>query len=1113
MAKITSGDSSLNVDKQNQLSNVCLLVGGLLVMLIGWGGIIGYMFNIPWLRSYSSEALPLMRLSTAITLLFLGSSMALHHYGTILEHDKPLFPRLLSFTCLLISGIIIFYFASISLIAAQFNILVILAAENPSNNMMPFLTVTNLLFCWLAYVAFRYWGHIEAVSVWAVSILSLLSMNLSIFIITAYELNLPVLSGTSTAIPSTLAFILIGATLLISSMTRKGLLGPLLSTSWKIRLLGLSALALDFIVLGSGIIDIQRFQVFYPPDLSIGTEPVVLLYLGFELTRIVLAVSFTTLALRTTNYLNESTCYAQQQEHARSEAEEALNLLKDKETILGLLLASSWDAVVTIDEQARILSFNPSAVKLFGYQPEEVVGQNVNMLMPNPYQEEHDTYIENYLKTGVKKIIGIGREVVALRKDGSVVDVELQISEIKLKDKRIFVGFFRDITIRKQAEEQRKRFISELEQKVTEQTHELQQALVTVQESEERFRTLADQAPLIIWMSDETGRSVFANQCWYDVTGQTAEENAGFGWVNVIHPEDRDWVFEKYNQIVQSRLHLNFEYRLKRADGEYRWVIADCIPRYEENQEFLGFIGTLVDITERRQVEQQLRESESKFRQVMISNLIGIVFWNTEGYITQANDAFLDIIGYQQADVQTGTFHWPDITPEEYHSIDEHALQEIQETGRCTPFEKQYAHKDGHRVDVIVAAALLEGSNTEGVAIIIDITKRKQAEAELLKVKSFLDTIIEAIPHMIFMKDAKELRFVKFNKAGEDLTGYPRQEMIGKNDYNFFPKEQADFFTEKDRIVLNGQVLLDIPEEAIQTATRGVRWLHTKKVPLLDAEGTPQFLLGVSEDITEKREVQKKVEGLTQALEQKVISLDVVNKELESFSYSVSHDLRAPLRSIDGFSQALLEDYQDKLDETGKQYLKFLRDSSQEMAKLIDDLLSLSRLTRGSLNIETVNITQLAHEIAHELTRLEPQRTVEFNIEDELLVRGDKRLLEAALRNLIGNAWKFTSNHSLAHIQVGSMPHNGQKAYFIKDDGAGFDMAFADKLFVAFHRLHSAQEFPGTGIGLATVARIIHRHGGEIWAEGAVEQGATFYFTLPEALAVEATREAGCELS
>jgi signal transduction histidine kinase len=246
----------------------------------------------------------------------------------------------------------------------------------------------------------------------------------------------------------------------------------------------------------------------------------------------------------------------------------------------------------------------------------------------------------------------------------------------------------------------------------------------------------------------------------------------------------------------------------------------------------------------------------------------------------------------------------------------------------------------------------------------------------------------------------------------------------------------------------------------------------------------------------QNKELQRAHNELEQRVIERTLQLEAANKELEAFSYSVSHDLRAPLRSIDGFSQALFEDYADKLDAQGRDDLQRVRGASQRMAQLIDDLLELSRVTRGQINRQTVDLSALARTIAAELHNSEPEREVEFAVAEGLSASCDPRLLRIVLENLLRNAWKFTGNHQRARIEFGRSHSNGQSAYFVRDDGAGFDMAYADKLFGAFQRLHAMTEFNGTGIGLATVQRIIRRHGGQVWAEGQVEQGATFYFTL-----------------
>jgi PAS domain S-box-containing protein len=362
--------------------------------------------------------------------------------------------------------------------------------------------------------------------------------------------------------------------------------------------------------------------------------------------------------------------------------------------------------------------------------------------------------------------------------------------------------------------------------------------------------------------------------------------------------------------------------------------------------------------------------------------------------------------------------------------------------------------------------------------------------ATQVEASRFLDAVIENIPDMVFVKDAAKLEFVRLNRAGEELLGITRADLVGKSDHDFFPPEQAAHFIAKDRETLAAKRLVDIPEEPIHTAS-GARWLHTKKVPIVDDAGTPRFLLGISEDITERKLAMA-------ALAQAKDAAEAASRELEAFSYSVAHDLRAPLRAIDGFAQALLEDYAKNLDIVGNRHLERIRAAAQRMAALIDDLLRLSRVTRAEQRREAVNLSSLARIAVAQLERGEPARKVTVVIEDTSIVMADPKLLAIVFDNLFGNAWKFTGNSPHPSIELGTRRIADEIVYFVRDNGAGFDMAYQNKLFGVFQRLHPMHEFPGTGVGLATVKRIIERHGGRVWAEGAVGMGATVFFTLGE---------------
>jgi light-regulated signal transduction histidine kinase (bacteriophytochrome) len=266
--------------------------------------------------------------------------------------------------------------------------------------------------------------------------------------------------------------------------------------------------------------------------------------------------------------------------------------------------------------------------------------------------------------------------------------------------------------------------------------------------------------------------------------------------------------------------------------------------------------------------------------------------------------------------------------------------------------------------------------------------------------------------------------------------------------------------------------------------------------PLRNDAGVIEGCVLSIRDITEKRKRDEALKQLNETLERNVHELDVVNKELESFSYSVSHDLRSPLRSIIGFSNAVLEKHEGKLDEETNGYLIRINNSAQRMGQLIDGLLELSRLTRGNIEKREVNVSEIAKNIISDLQAVNRDRKVLVNITDKMVVQGDGRLLQSALINLLNNAWKFTAKQKTPCIEFGKKEQDGKTVYFVRDNGAGFDMKYAEKLFKIFQRLHGVSDFEGNGIGLATVQRIIQRHGGKIWAESAVNEGTTFYFTI-----------------
>jgi PAS domain S-box-containing protein len=416
-----------------------------------------------------------------------------------------------------------------------------------------------------------------------------------------------------------------------------------------------------------------------------------------------------------------------------------------------------------------------------------------------------------------------------------------------------------------------------------------------------------------------------------------------------------------------------------------------------------------------------------------------------------------------------------------------------------------------------------EAGEVQGVfAAARDVTERKRTEEELKKYREHLEELVngrtaelsgtnELLKQEIAGRKKGELeyktilqtatdgfwitdmrgRFLDINDAYCRMTGYTRDELLHMGIQDIDAVERPEETAEHIR------KLMETGFDRFETRHRG------KDGRIIDMEVAASFLdasggrlIVFTRDITERKKTEEAVRELNEQLKQRNAELEAANKELEAFAHSVSHDLRAPLRTIDGFSQVIIEDYYDSLDDKGRDHLQRIRSATQRMGLLIDDMLKLSRVTRADMKREPVDLSAMVRKISFELGRSAPGRQVEFQIEPDIKVDCDPYLIQAVMENLLSNAWKFTGKNRFARIEFGGKVVEGQSVYYVKDNGVGFDMKYSDKLFSPFHRLHTMSEFPGTGVGLATVQRIVQRHGGKVWVEAEVDKGATFYFTL-----------------
>jgi PAS domain S-box-containing protein len=541
------------------------------------------------------------------------------------------------------------------------------------------------------------------------------------------------------------------------------------------------------------------------------------------------------------------------------------------------------------------------------------------------------------------------------------------------------------------------------------------------------------------------------------------------------------------------------------ADSKQSWRLATAIIGAGTLTSFtiliIAFVMLRREIGQRASAEHAAQASAAEIESLYNEAPCGYHSVDKHGTFVRINDTELAWFGYNRDEV-IGKLKFVDVVAPECVQTVMQNFPKLVQGGRAIDLEYTMVRKDGSTFPVAVNAVPLldaHGNYVMSRTTMFDTTAMKLVEHQFKQANTFLDTVVENIPSMIFVKEAKTLRFVRINRAEEELIGTPRETLIGKSDHELFPKEQADVFVAGDREALASHGIVEIAEENVTTAD-GTRILRTRKIGLRDAEGRPQYLLGISDDITEAKRAEKAIRALNANLQVRANQLEAANKELESFSYSVSHDLRAPLRAIDGFTKIFQEDYGDQIDDEGRRLLNVVRDNSERMGLLIDHLLAFSRLGRQPLSMEQTDMKALALEALAQIHAEGLGTSASTIIHDLPAAYVDPSLFRQVWINLLSNALKYSSTRESPQIEAGFLTvenAHDHLTFFVKDNGVGFDMRYYDKLFGVFQRLHRVDEFSGTGVGLAIVHRLITRHGGKVWAEAEVDKGATFFFSVP----------------
>ena len=775
--------------------------------------------------------------------------------------------------------------------------------------------------------------------------------------------------------------------------------------------------------------------------------------------------------------------------------------------------------IAAVDLEGRQSYVNPSFCEMVGWSEEELEGAKPPFVYWSPEEMENITQAFQQVLSG--KGSGEGIELRFQRRNGERFDALVLFSPLKDSQGNVigWIGSIGDITEQKKKNEEIQRLNFELEQRVIERTAELEAATKRLKESEQKARlqlaeleTIYDSAPVGLCVFDPQLTYLRINKRLAEINGVPAEDHIGRTPWEVV-PEVADQAEAILRQVLetyQPMRNVEISGETPAQPGILRTWLEHWLPLKNEAGEVIGINVVAEEITERKRADEErerLRlEADSERRRleaVMEALPVGVAIIDTQGGIIRSNKAFKQVWGSPRPVVRSLSDYvdfkarWSEtgkpVAPEEWASS-----QVVQKGQAVVGQILEIQRFDGSPVSVINSGAPIfdvDGKIAGCAVAIQDITDLRKAEEALRQSRDDLDRAQEVGQIGSWRLDVGR-NILMWSDENHRIFGIPKgTPMTYETFLSTVHPDDREYVDTQWQVGLRGEPY-DI-EHRIVVAGQ-VKWVREKAYLEFDDEGKLLGGFGITQDITERKRVEEEIKSLNEDLRRRTAELQMVNKELEAFSYSVSHDLKAPLIVASGFCGRLSERYDEKLDERGRHYVQRIQESCQHMNLLIEDLLNLSKVATSKITFKSIDLSDLVKSIAIQVREKEPEREVSFLIEEAITAKGDSRLLRIALENLLGNAWKYTKKCEGATIEFGLVKTIGDKpTYFVRDNGSGFDMSMADKLFMPFQRLHGDEEFSGTGVGLATVHRIITKHGGCIWAESEVDKGTTFFFTLP----------------